>query len=471
MRRLGSLPIQVRITLGSLLVAAFVLAGVAMLLHLQIRSTTEASEETLARSDLTPFASDLQNNPGEPLDAPAAGILVAVRTESDGFLVNSLPAELQRNLSDRDLTDREFVKAEQGDRNGEAPTRRVTSGGSTYVVVEQHLTLSSGEASLWAARSTASGDLTVDALDRSLIMSLLIAFFSFGAAAWILSNLALRPVRRMAESALLLADDDSTGDLPVSRAGDELAVLAETLNAFIRRLRASAEHERRMVSDASHELRTPLAALTARLELAHRSFGDAPALQQEIIAAQGSVRRLTDLATTLLELSRLAQPSTDFATPSTGGMLVAELLDAVDRARIGAGGAAVEVDFDLDGVTDQGASYALSPTSFGRIADNLLTNAIAFSPSGGRVIATLLQRHDGSLELAVTDDGPGVPDSFVPVAFDRFTRADESRRRIRGGSGLGLALVLGLVETAGGTAQLANRSTGGAIATVRVPKM
>ncbi|MCU1530289.1 MAG: hypothetical protein JWP75_4052 [Frondihabitans sp.] len=475
MRRLRSLPIQIRITLGSLLVAGVVLAGVAALMTFQIRTATASSEQTLAESDLAPYISDLQNNPFETPDKPSSGVLIAVRAESGKFLVNTLPRELQANLADRDLHDKDFVTRGDPDRNSEAPTRRVSSGGITYVVVEEHLATSRGQFTLWAARSTASGDLTIAALDRSLVIGLIAAFVAFGGAAWLLSSLSLRPVRRLAQSALQISRADSREALPVSRAGDELSELAETLNAFIARLRAGADHERQIVSDASHELRTPIAALTARLELAHRSFGDAQALEGEIIAAEAALGRLSDLATTLLELSRLDQTddsSTD-RSASTAAQLTRELLEAVDRARVGPGAGAITIDYFVDDIDEPEVVYRVTPTSFGRICDNLLGNAITFSPDGALVRATLEQEDDEEkgLILTVTDQGPGLPEEFLPLAFDRFSRADDSRRRVRGGSGLGLALVRGLAQRAGGTADIDNRDRGGAAVTIRLPKM
>ncbi len=476
MKRIRSLPIQLRITLGSLLISGLVLIGVAGLMALQIRATTSTSERTLAESDIAPYIADLQNNADEHPDKPSAGVLVAIRAESGAFLINSLPTKLQANLSDRDLHDREFVRAIDPRRDSEAPTRRVTSEGTTYVVVEHHITTGAGQFTLWAARSTTSGDLTIAALDRSLVIGLIVAFLAFGGAAWLLSSLSLRPVRKLAQSALEISRDDSHEPLPVSRAGDELSELAQTLNAFIDRLRSSADHERRIVSDASHELRTPIAAMTARLELAHRSFGDAAALEREIIAAEIPLARLSDLATTLLELSRLDQSPgrTTVAGSSTAEELSRELLDAVDRARLAPGAGTIDIEFTLDELDEGSARYAITPASFGRICDNLLSNALTFSPETGSIHATLEQvsdTEDTALLLTVTDEGPGLPSEFIPQAFERFSRADDSRRRIRGGSGLGLALVRGLAKQADGTADIDNRDVVGAVVTVRLPKM
>ncbi len=98
-----------------------------------------------------------------------------------------------------------------------------------------------------------------------------------------------------------------------------------------------------------------------------------------------------------------------------------------------------------------------------------MANAIAAGAPAVEVRIELDQRADRALELVVRDDGPGVPEDFLPRAFDRFTRADDARRAVLGGSGLGLALVRGIAGRAGGDARLANAPEGGAVAVVRLP--
>lgn len=220
-----------------------------------------------------------------------------------------------------------------------------------------------------------------------------------------------------------------------------------------------------MVSDASHELRTPLAALTARLELAHRSSGDAAALGRELRAAEADAARLVALANTMLELSRLDEEGPTPFTPASD--LVSELMASIDRARAIDAMGPRDVDFTAD-VDEPDARYGLTPAAFARVVDNLVANAIAAGSDGGVVRGDLRQAPDHTLVLTVADDGPGVPETLLPQAFDRFTRADESRTAL-GGSGLGLALVRGIAERAGGTAALENGSCGGAVATVRLP--
>jgi signal transduction histidine kinase len=143
-------------------------------------------------------------------------------------------------------------------------------------------------------------------------------------------------------------------------------------------------------------------------------------------------------------------------------------MGSVDRARMLALEKRVDVAFSTNDLDDR-AEYSIDPSAFARLLDNLLANAVNAVGETGSVELSL-QDLGGALEIAVRDDGPGVPEEFLPKAFDRFSRPDESRTESSGGSGLGLALVRVIAETAGGTAQLSNHETG-AVAVVVLPKM
>jgi two-component system OmpR family sensor kinase len=221
-----------------------------------------------------------------------------------------------------------------------------------------------------------------------------------------------------------------------------------------------------MVSDAAHELRTPLAALTTQLELAHADFGNADALAAQVTTAEASVNRLTSLATNLLELSRV-ETETNTAT-ATAGELVDEFTGSIDRARLLGMAKSAQVDFAVS-LADENARYPIGSQSFGRLVDNLLTNAIAAISTNGAITATLSDDSDG-VQLDVVDDGPGMPQQFIPIAFDRFSRPDVSRTGSTGGSGLGLALVQAIAAAAGGSAALENIARGLRV-TVHIPKM
>ena len=148
--------------------------------------------------------------------------------------------------------------------------------------------------------------------------------------------------------------------------------------------------------------------------------------------------------------------------------LLDETMGSVDRARMLALAKEVDVTFVADDL-DVDSCYSVEPTEFARLLDNLLSNGVNAVDAHGSV-ELALRDAGGVLEIAVNDDGHGVPEDFLPKAFDRFSRPDEARTASQGGSGLGLALVRAIAESAGGTAQLRNGSTG-ATAVVRIPKM
>jgi two-component system OmpR family sensor kinase len=448
MRRSPS--IRTRITLGSAAVALIVIAIAIVGIRINAESTLHSSDVTLATTDLASFQKDLVENGG--VDTPGAGILVLVRNPHGDVAVSTLPDEVRRAVASKRPSHATFSASEDG---------------SPYVVVSRTVSTADGTWGLWAARSTASSRLVLAKLDAALVIGGLIALIAFTAASWLLATFALRPVSAMRRRAQTLSGTGENERLPVGSSGDELAALATTLNDFLDRVHDGTLRERRMVSDAAHELRTPLAALRTQLELAHDDFGDADALASEIIGAENSVTRLTALANGLLELSRLEGEAV-----ASGHALASELLDeamgSVDRARMLALAKQVDVAFATNDLDDS-ASYPVEPSAFARLLDNLLSNAVNAVGVSGSVELSL--RDDaGELEIAVRDDGPGVPESFLPKAFDRFSRPDESRTASRGGSGLGLALVRAIAESAGGTALLANES-GGAVAVVRIPKM
>lgn len=444
--------IRTRITVGSIAVAAVLLLAALLVVRAQVAATLTAADISLAQGDLTSFERDISANPDEPVDDPGTGVLVLVRDPAGTAQVDTLPHDVRDLVADRAARDEEFTTKDDE--------------GRTFVVVGRAVATPSGSWALWSARSTSSSELALEGLDRVLMIGGAALLVGFGVASWLLATLALRPVTAMRQRAEELEQSDSDGLLPVSRARDELAELATTLNSLLARVRGSSAREKQMVSDAAHELRTPLAVLKTQLELAHRDHGDAAALGRQLAAAELSVDRLAALASNLLELSRLeAHDSNPVATAET---LADEFTAGVDRARTLAVGTNTGIEFELV-LPDPLASYRMDAQAFGRLVDNLISNALNALDGRGAVTAALTQTEHG-LVLRVADDGPGMPADFIPVAFDRFTRPDTSRGASTGGSGLGLALVRALARDAGGDASIANLKPGLAV-TVALPKI
>jgi two-component system OmpR family sensor kinase len=443
MRRwIDGFSVRGRITAGTLAIGFIVSVVAGILLYADVASIIHTSTIQLLHNDLAPLEVAIKRAPTDPDTRAGEGQLVALIDPSGKLVVSNLPDSLNDRFS-------ELKNLQRGART--VGTRR-----NDYLVMSETIHTSHGAWTAIVARSLQPGDLVLGQLETTLIIGALVLFASFGLASWILSGAALRPVSRMRREAERLGHEDATGTLPVGRARDELAALALTLNEFLDRNRQSVERERQMVSDASHELRTPLAVLVAQLDEATRITGDRAAQLRAIANASQTANRLSRLATNLLELSKLDANQT--GASSTWSELAREISLSTDRARIVAHPRRVVVDFDYE-ETGDADRFDVSATNFGRLVDNLFANSVAASSRGGTVQASLV-REASALSLTVRDHGSGVPEEFIGIAFDRFSRVDQSRPTQDGGSGLGLAIVAGIVAQAHGSVQMSNLNPG-----------
>lgn len=232
------------------------------------------------------------------------------------------------------------------------------------------------------------------------------------------------------------------------------------VRAALRPIEVMRARERRMVSDAAHELRTPLAGLRGQLEVIGAHLDDPEIAGAQTRQAERSVDRLSDLASNLLELARLEERT---ATPTASVSELREMfLSVVDDARLGTDAREVSIEQVSEGDASPGR-VRMDAVSFGRIVQNLLSNAVRAAGPGGTVTAALVTSPRG-LVLTVDDDGPGMTEEFRARALERFTRDGAPGE----GSGLGLALVDGLARAAGGSVTLENTAAGFRVA-VRVP--
>jgi signal transduction histidine kinase len=263
------------------------------------------------------------------------------------------------------------------------------------------------------------------------------------------------------EAAAISASDPGRR-LPIPGTGDELARLAETLNAMLERLEEAIERERRFVDDASHELRTPLANLKAELDLALRRSRTADELERALRSAAEETDRLARLADDLLVLARADRGRLPIRRePVNVARMVGGTVDTfAARASERGVGIDVRVPEELRADVDE--------LRMRQALGNLLDNGLRYVPSGGRM-RVAAERHDGSLRLEVRDTGPGFPFEFLPVAFEAFARPDVSRSRPGGGTGLGLAIVAAVAEAHGGTVVADNLPGGGAVVVLSIP--
>jgi len=304
-----------------------------------------------------------------------------------------------------------------------------------------------------------------EVLDRLLSLfgvAGLVAVVLAGAVGWLVARAALRPVDRMRAESEAVSGSEPGRRLAVPRTRDELAALGRGLNRMLDRLEAAVERERRFVADAGHELRTPLANLRAELDLALRRARSPAELIDALRSASEETDRLARLAEDLLLLASadggrlpMRREETDVAA------LIRETTESF-------AGRAHALGVELDASVGNGVHARIDPDRIRQAVGNLIDNALRHTPAGGRVSVDASGR-EGTLSIAVSDTGEGFASSFLPHAFEAFTRADASRSRSAGGAGLGLAIARAVAEAHGGTVEAKNRDGGGAIVVLRIP--
>ena len=247
--------------------------------------------------------------------------------------------------------------------------------------------------------------------------------------------------------------------LEAGAAPAEAQPLVGALNRLLARVSEALDNERRFTADAAHELRTPLAALKIHAQVA--MAGEMPAQTRAALEKmQQGVDRTTRLVEQLLRLARL-DPLEHVAAPQSVDLAVLAAI-AVDEAASAArsGSQSLTVQADSSAGTVNG-----DPDLLGAALRNLIDNALRYTPPGGHVMVTA-GRRDGKPQLAVTDDGPGVPAAELPHLAERFYRGSDPGAE---GSGLGLAIVHRIAELHGARLELENLPGGGFAARLQWP--
>jgi two-component system, OmpR family, sensor histidine kinase MprB len=294
-------------------------------------------------------------------------------------------------------------------------------------------------------------------LDKMAVVLLLVGLGGIVAAGLIglaVARSALRPVRRLSAAAEHVARTEELSPIPIT-GDDELASLAASFNEMLVALAGSRDRQRQLVADAGHELRTPLTSLRTNLELlaqAARQGGLTPAQRDEIFTdVTAQVEELSTLVGDLVELAR-DEPLERTPEPLDLADILAR---AVDRVRRRAPGLTFDVHTAPWWVV--GEAQILE-----RAVTNLLDNAAKWSPPHGTVTVSLT----GGL-LTVSDQGPGIAETDLPLVFERFYRASDARRMP--GSGLGLSIVRQAAERHGGMVRAANHAPHGAVLRMGIP--
>ncbi|HET7808920.1 MAG TPA: ATP-binding protein [Gaiellaceae bacterium] len=307
-----------------------------------------------------------------------------------------------------------------------------------------------------AARVTQSLSAVHSRIRRGVLALVAIGAFALIlglALAWFLASSLSQPLRNLAATARRVEAGDLEARAEVTGAAEQQEVSA-AFNDMADRLELVLEAQREFVANASHQLRTPLTGLRLRIESARVKSG--PAAAAELEAAEREVERLARLLTSLLTLAREGD--------RPGEARPVSLARAAERAYERWAAAAEQDGRELELVGDGDATIAASEEDLAILLDNLIENALHYTPTR---VAVDWGRDGGEAFVAVLDEGPGLEAGEETRLFDRFARGSAGSGR--SGTGLGLAIVQTLARRWRGEASLSNRIEGGTRAEVRFP--
>jgi two-component system sensor histidine kinase MtrB len=367
----------------------------------------------------------------------------------------------------------EFRKEVIASKGIESQTVQITRMGESTpaILIGQKFTVPGGaNYELYLVYDMHNEQQTLGFVQRTLVLGglvtlIIIGFFSFLVTSWL-----VRPVRDAAEASELIAGGDLDRRLPV-RGSDVIAVLATSFNHMadslqekIKAMGHLSSMQQRFVSDVSHELRTPLTTmkLTADFLYSQRDgFDDLSKRSAEIMNSQ--VDRFDKLLADLLEISRYdaAGVKPEYEVQDMNG-IVGSALESIQQFAD-----SKKVYLDVD-VPSGAVQCEVDVRRIERILNNLLTNAIEHSE--GKPIKIRVGQNDTAVAVSVTDQGIGMNESELEQAFERFWRADPSRKRTTGGTGLGLAISIEDAQLHNGLLEVTAAPNLGACFRLTLPK-
>lgn len=284
------------------------------------------------------------------------------------------------------------------------------------------------------------------------------------AAAWAIRK-GLMPLAFLANSAGEVTAKDWKLRAPDEACNTvELVPLVAAMDRMLETLERAFTSQRDFVTNAAHELKTPIAVVKSTLQSALQRPRTADEYKGELESALEDVARLETLTHSMLRLARAEQLRAKQQLDMPPVDLAGSCEVTVERWRAIADAKSVRIEMQSSGTPQ----VAADPDDLETIWNNLLDNAIRYSPAGAEV-RLLISKFNGTARVEVQDEGPGIRDEDLPKVFDRFQRSDPSRSRETGGYGLGLAIAKAMVEAYGGTISAQGRNGNGTSFSVQLP--
>lgn len=421
-----------RTTAAATLAVAIFLAVAALAFAFAQRQQLEASITEAAQQQASDIATQVARDGAAADLAAGAGdqSLVQIVDASGKVLAASPSVDGEPPVVD--------ARPDPGSTSTIRSTALPIGEGEDFVVVARGVSSPDGPMVVLVAQSLELVGQSTTVVVTLLLIGYPVVLLGVALMSYWLAGRALAPVEAIRNRvAQVQGTSELDARVPVPDGDDEIARLAVTMNAMLERLQTGSDRQRRFVGDASHELRSPLATIRAAHEIAvlHPESNDVAATSRDVLA---ELDRLDHLVADLLLLARADEHGLRFRSVDV------DLDDLVnqeaDRLR--------KLDALSVTVTAPPVRIHGDPVQLARALRNLADNAARHAASH---VDLRLQLHADNVELAIEDDGPGIPEADRERVFERFVRLDESRARASGGTGLGLAIAREITTAHGGT--------------------
>lgn len=298
---------------------------------------------------------------------------------------------------------------------------------------------------------------------KLFMVSIPIVLFMTASLGRLLANRILRPVNSIVLTARQITSRDLSKRLGKKNVDEEMQELVDSLNDMIARLEDSFKHIEQFSSQVAHELKTPLAILRGETEVALRTDKSVADYKAVLKENMDEIEKIIRIVEDLLLLAKLDyRPAflnferfdfEEFFTP------------IFDKTKL----LAEEKDITISCVMPQEAVVLNGdPLHLRRLFFNIIHNAIKFTPPGGKVSLAAMAGHD-HLRISIADEGPGIPEEYLPCLFTRFFQVPNREQDSQKGSGLGLSIAQSVAKAHQGVIEVQSCLNKGSVFTVSLP--
>jgi heavy metal sensor kinase len=307
-------------------------------------------------------------------------------------------------------------------------------------------------------------EATITTFERNFFLVGALAVLFGALLGWLMAGRALIPLNAVATAAQEMTGSNLQVRIPLRGAGDELDRMITAFNDMTGRLDQSFQQIRQFSTDVSHELRTPLTAIRGQLEVALFTAKTAEQYKDAMVNALQDVEHLSNIVRALLLLSQAE--SGQLVLQMTPLDLAPVVEDITEQFQIPAEEQKLTLRSEIE---PGGCRIRADRTQIGRLVTNLISNAVKYTPPGGRVVVRLKHPSPDSVQFIVEDTGIGISKDHLPHIFDRFYRVRPAHRSPVQGLGLGLSFVAWIVQAHNGKIDIDSTEGKGTTFTVTFP--